>query len=77
MKFLCDVHIPYKLTKHLESLGFVSVHVNKILNKWFTSDAEISEYADKNDFIVITKDSDFRNSYYIKKTPEKLIKINF
>lgn len=33
-------------------------------------------FADKNDLIVITKDSDFRNSFYIKKTPKKLIKIN-
>lgn len=33
-------------------------------------------FADKNDLIVITKDPDFRNSFYIKKTPKKLIKIN-
>lgn len=26
--------------------------------------------------ILITKDSDFRDSFFIKKTPKKLIKIN-
>lgn len=76
MKFLCDVHISFKVVKHLISLGFETTHVNDILDKWNTSDMEICNYADANDLIVITKDSDFRNSFFIKKTPKKLIKIN-
>jgi predicted nuclease of predicted toxin-antitoxin system len=76
MKFLCDVHISNKLVKHLRTLGFTVIHVNEILNNWFTSDSMISKFADENDLIVITKDSDFRNSFYIKKSPKKLIKIN-
>jgi predicted nuclease of predicted toxin-antitoxin system len=76
MKFLCDVHISYRLVKHLRTLGFTVIHVNEILNNWFTSDNMISKFADENDLIVITKDSDFRNSFYIKKSPKKLIKIN-
>jgi len=76
MKFLCDVHISLKLVNHLKSLGLEAVHVNEILDKWNTTDNKICEFADKNDFIVITKDSDFRNSFYIKKSPKKLIKIN-
>jgi predicted nuclease of predicted toxin-antitoxin system len=76
MKFLCDVHISYRVTKHLQSLGFKAIHVNEILNKWWTTDEMICDYADKNDYIVITKDSDFRNSFYIKRTPKKLLKIN-
>ncbi len=76
MKFLCDVHISLKLVNHLKSLGLEAVHVNEILDKWNTTDNKICEFADKNDFIVITKDSDFRHSFYIKKSPKKLIKIN-
>lgn len=76
MKFLCDVHIFYKLVKHLRAIGFTVLHVNEILNNWFTSDSMISKFADENDLILITKDSDFRNSFYIKKSPKKLIKIN-
>jgi len=76
MKFLCDVHISLKLVNHLKSLGLEAVHVNEILEKWNTTDNKICEFADKNDFIVITKDSDFRNTFYIKKSPKKLIKIN-
>jgi predicted nuclease of predicted toxin-antitoxin system len=33
-------------------------------------------YADKNDLIVLTKDADFRNSFLIGGTPNKLVKIN-
>ena len=76
MKFICDVHISYKLVNHLRILGFEVFHINEILDKWLTSDSKICNYADQNDFIVVTKDSDFRNSFYIKKSPKKLIKIN-
>ncbi len=76
MKFLCDVHISYKLTNYLISLGFQAIHINEILDKWETKDNAICNYADENDLVLITKDSDFRNSYFVKKTPKKLIKIN-
>jgi len=76
MRFLCDVHISYKIANHLKSFGFEAVHVNEILNKSETKDSEICKYADIHNFILITKDSDFRDSYFIKKTPRKLIKIN-
>ncbi len=76
MKFLCDVHISYKLATFLRSLGFETIHVNEILNKSETKDSDICMYADQNDLIVITKDADFRDSYFIRHSPKKLIKIN-
>ncbi len=71
MKFLCDVHISFKLVKLIESKSFDCVHVNYILEKWYTKDSDIAEYVDANDFILISKDSDFKNSHYIKKSPKK------
>lgn len=76
MKFLCDVHISYKLTSHLIALGFEAIHVNEILNKSETKDSELCKYADENDYVIISKDADFRNSYFVKQSPKKLIKIN-
>lgn len=76
MRFLCDVHISYKIADHLNSLGFETIHINEILDKCKTKDKKICEYADSNDLIVITKDSDFRDSFFINKTPKKLLKIN-
>ncbi len=76
MKFLCDVHISIKLAKHLSNQGFECIHINTILDKWFTSDSTIAKYSDANDFTLITKDFDFKNSFLVNKTPKKLIKIN-
>jgi predicted nuclease of predicted toxin-antitoxin system len=76
MRFLCDVHISYKLVTHIETLGFEAIHINQILDKSETKDSDICKYADENNMIVVTKDADFRNSFFIKGTPKKLIKIN-
>jgi predicted nuclease of predicted toxin-antitoxin system len=60
----------------LNSSGFEAIHVNGIFNKWNSKDSDICKHADSNYMIVISKDSDFRDSYFIKQTPKKLIKIN-
>ena len=64
MKFLCDVHISYKICKFLEKQGYLAIHVNSVLDKWFTTDIAICEFADANDLIVLTKDEDFRASFF-------------
>ena len=76
MKFLCDVHISIKISKRIEELGFSSEHVNQILDRWHTKDQAIATFVDENDCILITKDQDFRNSFLLKRSPKKLIKIN-
>nr|WP_309757331.1 DUF5615 family PIN-like protein [Flavobacterium sp.] len=76
MKFLCDVHISIKLAKHINNQGFECIHINTILDKWFTIDSAIAKFSDLNDFILITKDFDFKNSFLVQKSPKKLIKIN-
>ena len=76
MQFLCDVHISYKLVNALVNLGFKCIHVNTILEKWYTKDNDISTFADENDFVLITKDVDFRNSFFVNKTPKKLIDLS-
>lgn len=66
MRFLCDVHISLKLVKFLNSKKYECVHINSILDKWFTKDSAIATYVDENDFILITKDADFRDSFFLK-----------
>jgi len=63
MDFLIDVHLPISLSKFLDKQrDCKSVHVNQILQKWFSSDAEICKYADEHNLVVISKDADFKNS---------------
>lgn len=76
MKFVLDVHISYKVRDFLiRRYSCKAIHVNDILNSFYSSDFEISNYADQNGCIVITKDVDFKNSHLLKKTPAKLIRI--
>jgi predicted nuclease of predicted toxin-antitoxin system len=57
MNFLVDVHLPITLSKFLSNQeGCTATHVNQILQKWNTTDAEICKYADENNMVVITKD---------------------
>lgn len=76
MNFLIDVHLFISLSKFLsKQFGCTAIHVNQILEKWYTSDASICKYADEYDFVVITKDHDFKNSHFISRTPKKAIRI--
>lgn len=75
MEFLCDVHISRKLVVFLNQNQFSSKHVNDLPLKWNTSDLEICKYADENNLVIITKDVDFRNSYFINNNPQKLIRV--
>ncbi len=65
-----------KNCKVLKFKHYDCIHVNTILDKWFTKDSDISNYSDQNNLILITKDADFRDSYFLKNTPKKLVKIN-
>jgi predicted nuclease of predicted toxin-antitoxin system len=66
------VHLTLRLVKFLAT-HVSNVHVNQISNGSSTADSLISQYADQHNYIVVTKDTDFQNSYLIKLTTRKLI----
>ena len=53
--------------------GFDVIHTDDLPNKEFTTDNEIREISVKENRIVITKDSDFLDSYFINAIPPKLL----
>ncbi len=75
MQVLCDVHISYKIVRFFEKSDIKAIHVNSILKGSETVDGEIAAYADANDFVVVSKDSDFQTTHFLKKKPKKLLKI--
>jgi predicted nuclease of predicted toxin-antitoxin system len=78
MDFLIDVHLPINLSKFLNSQKDCnSVHVNQILQKWHTSDADICKYADQNSMAVLTKDTDFKKLSFHKQNTKKSNPGNF
>jgi len=76
MKVLCDVHLPKRLVVFFNQQKIEAIHGSTILDGWHTKDKDFCKYADENDFVVITKDNDFRNTHFLQNTPLKLIKIN-
>lgn len=76
MRFLCDVHISIQISKRLAQAGYDCMHVNRLPERWHTADRDIARFADREDRILITKDSDFRDSCIVQRTPRKLIKVN-
>ena len=73
MKFLIDAQLPSKLCEILKELDLEAIHVDDLAKGDETPDNEITNYADQNELIVITKDSDFYHSHMINGRPGKLL----
>lgn len=59
MKFIVDAQLPPFLGEILEKAGFSATHVDALPKGDESTDKEIMKYADDNQLIVISKDSDF------------------
>ena len=75
MKLIVDAQLPSKLCEILKQLGIDSIHVDELPKGDETPDLEISEYADSNNLIVLTKDFDFYHSHMSVDKPKKLFLI--
>jgi predicted nuclease of predicted toxin-antitoxin system len=75
MKILCDVHIARKVANFYQSKGIEAIHVNDTLHGDTSKDSQICSFADKGGYSVVTKDQDFQDSFFLKNTPERLLKI--
>lgn len=76
MKVVCDVHISKKVVKFFLSNSVEAVHVNDILESWYTKDVDIAYFADENNYVVLTKDADFKVNHLLLNSPKKLLKVN-
>lgn len=72
MKLLLDENLSDRITQRI--IGFYpdSAHV-KILGLTNTDDAVIWEYAKANDFVIVSKDSDFHQRSLLYGHPPKFI----
>jgi predicted nuclease of predicted toxin-antitoxin system len=73
MRFLIDANLSYKLARVLESKGFEILHTDDLPNKERTTENELRKLSVDQDFVVITKDSDFLDSHLIQGIPSKLL----
>lgn len=75
MKFLVDEQLPQILADWLLEKGYDAVHVSALLTNTKILDGYICERSMAESRVVISKDSDFFNTYLIKRRPYKLLYI--
>ncbi|WP_188440407.1 DUF5615 family PIN-like protein [Belliella aquatica] len=68
MIFLLDANIPPSLAEDIS--GHEVIHVSTFPKGTSTSDREIIDFSHQNNCILISKDSDFCDSFLISKKPK-------
>lgn len=76
MKFLVDAHLPRRLALRLREAGHDALHTLDLPNRNRTSDAEINAISVAEQRVVVTKDSDFVDSFILHKRPWKLLLVS-
>ena len=64
MKFIVDVQLPKSLADFLSQKGHVALHTLELPEKNKTTDKQIIEISFKGNYIVITKDDDFLETFF-------------
>jgi len=73
VKVLIDAQLPIRLKLWLLERGVDTLHAIDLPNKEFSTDKEIIEIAEKDQRVVITKDSDFFKHFLLNGVPRKII----
>lgn len=76
MKFLVDAHLPRRLAYQLRDAGHDAVHTLDLPRGNRSGDNEIIETAVREQRVVVTKDADFMNSFWVARQPPKLLLVS-
>ena len=72
MNFVIDAQLPRRLARLFQAHGHTALHTLDLPHRNLTNDDEIMQFADAHDCIVVTKDSDFVDAFYLQHRPHKL-----
>ncbi len=73
MKFIVDAQLPRRLAHEMIALGEDAIHTLDLPARNLTTDNEICRMAAADQRIVVTKDSDFVDSFLMRGEPAKLL----
>lgn len=73
MRFLVDTQLPPRLADWLSTRGYESDHTTAFPQGFLLKDREIRQIAIQKDQIIITKDSDFEDFYFIEGVPPRVL----
>jgi|SRR5215218_6257962 len=76
MKFLVDAQLPRRLVGRLREAGHDALHTLDLPLGNRTTDVAINELSAREGYAVVTKDSDFVNSFLLSREPYKLLLVS-
>jgi predicted nuclease of predicted toxin-antitoxin system len=76
MKFVVDAHLPRRLALFLQEAGFDALHTLDLTRGNRTPDSWINQLSLNEQRIVITKDADFVDSFWLQQEPWKLLLVS-
>ena len=76
MKFLIDAQLPRGLVAHLQQAGLQTIHTFDLPEGNRTTDRSINELSIQEKYVVVTKDSDFVESFLLRGQPWKLLLVS-
>jgi predicted nuclease of predicted toxin-antitoxin system len=73
MKFIVDAQLPRRLSHEIAALGDDAVHTLDLPMGNLTADSTILQIASREGRVIVTKDSDFVDSFFLRGEPAKLL----
>ncbi len=76
MKFIVDAHLPRRLARLLQQAGYDAIHTLDLSLGNRTPDTFINELSAEEQRVVVTKDADFVDSFWLRQEPWKLLLVS-
>lgn len=76
MNFLVDAQLPRRMVAWFAAVGCNAVHTLDLVEANRTTDSQVTEVADREGRVVVTKDADFVDSHLLQGRPAKLLLIS-
>lgn len=76
MKFLIDAQLPRRLANQLAAAGFETTHTLDLPQGNRTTDQSLITLSLKEQWVIVTKDTDFVESFLLKREPWKLLLVS-
>ncbi|HEX7317375.1 MAG TPA: DUF5615 family PIN-like protein [Pyrinomonadaceae bacterium] len=76
MKFPVDAQLPRRLARRRREAGHEAVHTLDLPHGNRTTDALINDLSAREQYVVVTKDADFVNSFILNQRPYKLLLVS-
>ena len=76
MNFLIDANLPRRIVHIFQERGHNAVHTLELPEGNATADSALLDYAEQNNCVITTKDSDFSSSFWLQNRPQRLLLIS-